>query len=306
MASPDAPAMSLSVGRRCAAAATAPGTWRAVALDMDGTTLSSSGQLTARTVNSIRRVQAAGAQVIIATGRPAPALLPFIKELALPRPVPTVCFNGACAMYMQADRPGDVVFTEGLSISAASRVLEVCSQLKLCVSYSEPLGATAAPQSSEHEKLLREFERLEGIGQERIADHAALLAAARLPLKVVALTESPEESAEQARALLGDDVAHVIAAEMHIEFLHPAVSKGRSLQRLCREELSLDMKDIVAFGDNHNDKDMLTLAGKGIAMQNAKDAIKEIADEVCQWSNDEEGVAQTLDHLVDSGAFASQ
>lgn len=284
--------------------AAAPRTWRAVALDMDGTTLNNSHTLTSRTADTIRRVEAAGTQVIIATGRPAPALQPYIKELALKRPVPVVCFNGACALYMEADEQ-EVIFTEGLTANATAKVLEVCSQLGLCISYSESFGATAAPQNAEQENLLRTFEALEGVAQERTTSCAPLLAAGRLPLKIVAMTESPEDTATKARALLEKDLANVIAAEMHIEFLHPTVNKGRSLKRLCQETLRMDMKDVASFGDNHNDEDMLRLTGKGVAMKNAKDFIKDAADEVCQWSNDEDGVARTLESLLDSGALSA-
>jgi hydroxymethylpyrimidine pyrophosphatase-like HAD family hydrolase len=207
-------------------------------------------------------------------------------------------------MFVQADEKKDVVFTEGLTAAATAQVLDICSKLDLCISYSEPLGATAAPQNSNHEELLRKFEELEGVTQERVASCAPLLAANRLPLKVVALTENPEDSAAQARALLPDNAAHVIAAEMHIEFLHPTVSKGKTLEKFCGDTFDMKMEDVVAFGDNHNDVDMLRLAGRGVAMQNAKDSVKEIADQVCEWSNDDEGVARTLEHLLDAGSLS--
>merc|ERR1711933_643639 len=75
---------------------------RAIALDMDGTTLNNQHALSARTIEAIRRADAMGVKVIFATGRPVMSLQPYIDQVALPWPVPAVCFNGACAVLLRA------------------------------------------------------------------------------------------------------------------------------------------------------------------------------------------------------------
>merc|ERR1711998_576732 len=106
------------------------------------------------------RADASGVQVIIASGRPAPAVLPYVDELALPHPIPTVCFNGACAMFLQAGETTDqqVLFSEGLDKSAAEQVLAVCEQLQLCVSYCCPMHAVGCTRNEHHESQLSLFE----------------------------------------------------------------------------------------------------------------------------------------------------
>ena len=56
-------------------------------------------------------------------------------------------------------------------------------------------------------------------------------------------------------------------------------------------------EEVVAFGDNHNDLTMLEWAGRGVAMANALDRVKETADEVTS-TNVEFGVARVLEELV--------
>ncbi|MDF9445294.1 HAD hydrolase family protein, partial [Limosilactobacillus mucosae] len=51
---------------------------------------------------------------------------------------------------------------------------------------------------------------------------------------------------------------------------------------------------IIAFGDEHNDAEMLSYAGRGVAMQNAVDDIKQIADDVTPVDNDHDGLAKYL------------
>ena len=55
--------------------------------------------------------------------------------------------------------------------------------------------------------------------------------------------------------------------------------------------------DMISFGDNNNDIEMLTGSGLGIAMSNAKERVKEAAHRVSEWSNDDDGVVRELERL---------
>ncbi len=81
-----------------------------------------------------------------------------------------------------------------------------------------------------------------------------------------------------------------------IELLHPAVSKGNALSVIAKD-LHIQPEEIVAFGDNHNDIGMLQLAGLGVAMGNAHEEVKIVADYVT-LSNAEDGVAVVIEDLV--------
>ena len=72
------------------------------------------------------------------------------------------------------------------------------------------------------------------------------------------LTSTPDASAARARRALGG-LAHVVSAEMHVEFLTPGVNKGAALTWLCARE-GLSCAHAVTFGDNHNDAEMLRAA----------------------------------------------
>jgi len=78
------------------------------------------------------------------------------------------------------------------------------------------------------------------------------------------------------------------------------LSKGKSLLEIA-DKYNIDQKDIIAFGDQMNDKTMIELAGVGVAMANAIEAIKEIADYVT-LSNDEDGIANYLEKFVLKGS----
>jgi Cof subfamily protein (haloacid dehalogenase superfamily) len=78
-----------------------------------------------------------------------------------------------------------------------------------------------------------------------------------------------------------------------LEFASPEVTKGSGLSFLA-EHLGFTRERTVAFGDGENDVELLEWAGYGVAVANAHDRVKQIADFVCP-SADDEGVAQVLE-----------
>jgi Cof subfamily protein (haloacid dehalogenase superfamily) len=82
-----------------------------------------------------------------------------------------------------------------------------------------------------------------------------------------------------------------------VELTAPGVHKGSGLVRLC-QLLRIERQHVVAFGDGLNDHEMLVWAGHGVAMGNAADETKVLADEVTT-SNDRDGVAIVVERLLD-------
>jgi hydroxymethylpyrimidine pyrophosphatase-like HAD family hydrolase len=75
------------------------------------------------------------------------------------------------------------------------------------------------------------------------------------------------------------------------------VTKGNALKDLA-EILKIKREEIIAIGDNHNDISMLEYAGYAIAVGNAEQVVKDIADLVTV-SNDEDGVAKALRYVLE-------
>ena len=66
-----------------------------------------------------------------------------------------------------------------------------------------------------------------------------------------------------------------------VEYLPMGMTKGEGLKLLC-ESLSISMNSVVAFGDGDNDVEFLSMAGHGVAVQNARDVTKAAADIVLE------------------------
>jgi Cof subfamily protein (haloacid dehalogenase superfamily) len=83
-----------------------------------------------------------------------------------------------------------------------------------------------------------------------------------------------------------------------LEFASPDVTKAAGLEFVA-ERLGFTPERTVAFGDGENDIELVDWAGYGVAVENAHEQVKEVADFICP-SVDEEGVAQVLEAYLDS------
>jgi hydroxymethylpyrimidine pyrophosphatase-like HAD family hydrolase len=261
---------------------------RLLALDVDGTLLTSAEELTDRTRQALARAEGSGWHVALVTGRPLPIALPVVHDLGLGRYV--VAANGATVadthtgtVLYQASLPGAV------AVDAILRVRRVLPGLGLAVTtatgfFREVGFETLAPLS-----------RTEGVVVDDAlpapteAVHSVVLFVDHLDalgLLAAVVPVLPEGVEATPSGLPGS-----------VELTAPGVHKGRGLVELS-EHLGVRRHGVVAFGDGLNDREMLAWAGLGVAMGNADPATKAVADEVTT-SNDEDGVAVVVERLLE-------
>ena len=117
-------------------------------------------------------------------------------------------------------------------------------------------------------------------------------------LKIVYLgdKEKMQDIEQRVKALF--DVESKLAKDPYqdcyfLTFLHPLGDKAHALQEL-EEIMGISPKEVTVFGDSLNDIGMFRQSGKAIAVANALPEVKEAADIVLEWSNDEDAVARYL------------
>jgi Cof subfamily protein (haloacid dehalogenase superfamily) len=263
---------------------------RLVALDVDGTLLTSAEELSPRVRAALGGAAAAGWHLVLVTGRPLPIALPVVHDLGLGEYL--VAANGATvatvaegSVLHQASLPGDAV----VAVITAAR--SEVPGLGLAVTtprgfFREPGFARIAP--------LSETEGTE------VAD--AMPEADDLVHSAVLFVEGMDASELQRRLvpLLPTQVAVTPSGlPGSVELTAPGVHKGSGLAWLCGR-IGVDPAGVVAFGDGLNDHEMLSWSGWGVAMGNAEPVTQELADEVTA-SNDDDGVALVLERLLADG-----
>lgn len=257
-----------------------------VAVDLDGTLLNSSGRVSERTREIMGRAHRSGVLVVAATGRPRPMARWITDDLEFISYV--VCHNGA-QTYLPDD--GRVIHTRSLdpelARTAGLAAREFAPEVSLGVEHSDDSHhleagvAALLPLRSETPTVVDAMEHVAGDVLKVLAHSAGH----DLHEFVAALGEIMPEGVESAHAGLP-----------FAELGPVGVSKASALDRLARDH-GFDASEVVAFGDGHNDTEMLRWAGWSVAMANGDPEIREGAHEVT-LTNDEDGVAAVVERFL--------
>ncbi|BCJ65557.1 HAD family hydrolase [Polymorphospora rubra] len=263
---------------------------RLIATDLDGTLLRADRTISARTVEVLERMSAAGSRVVAVTGRPVRWLAVVFAQLDAP--LPAVCANGA-VVY---DPVGDEILRA--DPLAPALLAEVVDRLR-----AEIPGVMFAVEIEDGRRMVHEaaWPTLweDGDPMIRLADLPDdLLAAPAVKLLARASAhQDPDAFAKLvAGALAGLAEATHSSRSGLVEISAAGVTKAAGLAWLCaRYGVAAD--EVVAFGDMPNDVPMLTWAGTAVAVANAHPAVRRIADQVT-LSHEEDGVAAYLEKLL--------
>ncbi|MFJ3405381.1 HAD family hydrolase [Promicromonospora sp. NPDC090134] len=253
-----------------------------VALDVDGTIMSSDGTIAAAVHRSVGLARAAGHQIVLATGRSLAGVLPVAERLGLADGY-VVCSNGAMTVRLDPVAPGGYRFvrTEVFDLTAViRRVLDL-----------EPAARVAVEEPGWGWRVCELFEPGQVNGEQKTASVADLCSSPATRLAVAA------PGVARHLDLLRETGATVTrAGESWLDVTGPGVTKASALEVL-RGKLDIPPESTVAVGDSENDLEALEWAGRGISMGHAPAAVLGIADEVT-GTIDEHGVATALASLL--------
>lgn len=265
-----------------------------LALDLDGTLLTTDKRLTERNRDAVRRAQDAGHTIVLASGR-HPFSMSFFAELLhlRERGGYLLSFNGAQLI----DYPsGELLFSQHLPAQILPRLRDWARRFDLpMLSFR---GNTIISEQPENH-FITENARNNRMPVEGVADIAAALQALpTLPPKC--LLPGPPEILPEVEAAMKADLAGEIeiyrSAPHYLELVPLGIDKGATLLRLL-DHLNLTPADLIACGDQDNDISMIRVAGVGVAMDNAAENVKAAADVVAP-SCDVSGVADIIERYL--------
>jgi hydroxymethylpyrimidine pyrophosphatase-like HAD family hydrolase len=290
--------------------------YRLIAVDVDGTLLRSDGTISERTRNALRTATDRGVAVAVATGRRRTTALPIMRMLDVPHFL--VASQGAVTWL-----DDEIISHAHLPLESALKAVAITDELGMCAmvfgnalhpetlwisgdwrsnarvaAYVErapekggfPTVRELTPNVLEHDPIqlivFDTMERLEALN-ERLTGHAP---------PPPSLDPPPQDGPEGPRHLWRIIFSkNQFTAGGAIEIVGPDTSKAHALQVLC-DRLGCTRADVVAFGDNVNDLEMLAFAGLGVCMGNGTNEAKALADRIGP-TNDEDGIAAVLEEL---------
>lgn len=267
--------------------------YKLVILDYDGTIVGKSGIPTQRVKAAIRKTVALGVKVSVSTGRSAYSLIPFIKELHLD--VPHVFLAGALVFNPIKDV---VLLEDPIEKSAVLTVAEFAEKhnLYLEVSTKERLYYNLAIQQFIARRKRISHEPCELTDIAKLAESEKLLNMRFIlseSINTIDFQNLKEECSESVNFQIG--YPHDEQIEV-VNMTSLEVSKVSALRHLC-QYLKISPEETLAIGDSPIDLPIIEHAGMGIAMGNAKDDVKKIANWIAP-SVDQDGVAVALEKYV--------
>ena len=275
---------------------------RCIALDLDRTTLNSQGKLSRRNLRAIRAAIDRGVQVVVASGRPAQALPAEITEI--PGIRYAVVSNGASVWDLQSK---EKIQEYKLTPVAVEQLLDVTEKAAadwgIDVAYEMPIDGIAYAQASYVADPVRYGARPESVPYIRdtrrpVEDICTFIKAhiRELDCMNIVIGKRKEELWNKIQAEVAD-VYVTTSVKQLLEITHKDGGKASAMRSLL-ERLGIEAGQLLAFGDGDNDKELLEMAGLGIAVANAVPGCKASADQIT-LSNDEDGVGAALEQLMD-------
>ena len=265
---------------------------RVLALDLDGTLTNDKKIVTPRTRAALDAAAAQGVTIVLASGRPTAGITPLARELGLDK-------KGGCVLAYNGGKIVDCV-TGG-----------TLYQVQLPAEYVPQLCAFAAEQdvailTYNTEGIVCERDRDEWANKECFTTKLPMIHVDDLasyvdyPVCKMLITLDParrDEVCAAGRKRFAGELDLYPSSPFFIETVPLGVAKDASLAALL-ERMGLTRENLMACGDGLNDRSMLSFAGVGVAMQNAEEPVKAVADYVTAADNNHDGVAEAIEKFI--------
>ncbi|MNZ82484.1 putative phosphatase YwpJ [compost metagenome] len=277
---------------------------RLLALDLDGTLLDEHKRITPEAYAALRHYRDQGGRVTIATGRfPASA---WLHGKAAGMNAPLIALNGAVILDEQS---GELLLGTPLPVSHLLELIRFVEEHQVYIhlyGYNQllvkelnemnvrwPLANVVVSADKELTEANYQ-DQIDYIQVKPVGDFESFLNKGRAPVyKATVISENPELIEELSREISGwGSFTITRTGRRRFDLNALGVSKRSALEQLCKDIL-LVRDEVAAIGDYDNDIDMLQWAGLGIAMGNAKEHVKSIAQAVTSTNRDN-GVAQAV------------
>lgn len=268
--------------------------YRMVVTDLDGTLLNHEKQVSDGNRKAIEKLKDQNVKFVIATGRSDVMTRAYTKKIENAEIV-----IGCDGAIIRNIKTGEIFYENHISSETCHKTFKICQKYGLDYYVFAKDELVSDDPQNERFLLHQKF-------------NETVLEDERIPMQVVEDLDQYVDGHIVYKIVVShddtnylDEVAEVIKKETDADAIRSGkrvlavkargVSKAEAIKKLA-QALDISIKDIVAFGDEVNDMEMLRLVGLGIAMENADDVVKEAADQIA-GNHDADGVGKELDKI---------
>jgi Cof subfamily protein (haloacid dehalogenase superfamily) len=263
-------------------------------VDIDGTIAGHSNKISQGVKNAIQQAQARGVQVAVATGRMYRSALRFHQEIG--SKLPLIAYQGA---WIQDPTTNQFHRHNAVSRATVVKLLDYFEQPELrdLLSIHFYINDELYVRSITRETKI--YAKRSNITPIAVGDLRSTLD--NEPTKILALCNDTDVI----NRMLGNLRHQYTPAELYLttsvatffEATNPLANKGIAVKYLAEEILGINNCNVMTIGDNFNDLEMLQYAGTGVAMGDAPEEVKVIADWVAP-SVENDGVAIAINKFI--------
>ena len=268
---------------------------RLIALDLDGTLLTTEKHLTERTLNVLAQAAAEGIHIVPATGRSVTGLAPEVRDLPFIQYAITV--NGAAVWDIKNKKLiSQSAFSKKRAEELWDFLEEYHTMMDACIDGVSRIEPDYYQRAGEY---MPDEPKTRMIHSTRVPTEnlRSWITDSRNTVEKFNLffNREREEDRIKAREALNQfpDLAVTSSLGNNLEINLKDATKGNGLASLAAY-LELEKEEVMACGDGENDMSMLVQAGIGVAMENASALVKAAAD-VVTLTNDQDGVAYAIE-----------
>jgi Cof subfamily protein (haloacid dehalogenase superfamily) len=241
-----------------------------------------------RDVDALKRIIAAGVEVIACTGRPFPGALPWVQRLGLEGPI--ICYQGA-----QVRNPnGEMLLDHGIAHELAMEVIRFARERDLHIqAYRDDQLILERDRPEAHE-----YSNHAGMEIHVVGDLDKAMGATTPKLVIVAAGATLEQLLPEVRQRWKGRLIAATSMPTYLEFTSVESDKASALRFVCAH-LGIPQAESVAVGDGRNDATMIAWAGLGVAIEGSPPEVQAAADRTIPGPG-RGGIKQLADVLVGS------
>ncbi|MFV0519157.1 MAG: Cof-type HAD-IIB family hydrolase [Lachnospirales bacterium] len=264
--------------------------YKLVVLDIDGTLINSERKITEETKKYIKIANEKGVKFMIASGRTPYGVLPIAKEIELEKMGGYIlAFNGGCCINCE---DMTTLYEEKINKEEIVEIYNFAKEKNVpMVTYNKDTLYTPN-ESTNYIELEARLNNLKLHKTENFLEEVNFDFPKVLYLEEGEILEKIEKETKEKFSNLTVFRSEPFFLEICPNNIHKATGIAKVL-----DILKIDVKDVIAIGDGYNDLTMIEFAGLGVAMGNAKDELKKIANYVT-GTNDEDGIVQVIKKFI--------
>lgn len=264
--------------------------------DIDGTLVNGSNELSTQSIELVRKLREKNIHFSLASQRVHSSIVPIAKELGIE--IPFISLNGT----LISDVKGTTVLNKSvIDRKYVDKALKLAEKyyIKIALCYNDRIVYT------EDNSVIKDFLTRLGTTYTLVRSYEDYTDQV---LEII-MSGNDRKNMKYVQKKMLPPFGMFIKVKYYrsqsfqgvynIEILRKGISKRTGLQMLTKY-LKIKKSEVMVFGDWYNDRDLFQFGGTNIALENAVDELKDMADYITDKSNEEDGVGHFLKMFYDT------